>query len=289
MYKFAYLPYICYVRKKRVKCLMVIFRLKLMILGVLLVFAYANTCFALAPVSLLQQDSVEPLSVLEMYPKIKRSTDKTILIELISDLLINKDKHLVLERKEAKVKRIFMDWGGTLSDLDDAEMKALVKTLKKRGFSLSILTAGASPTLLCNSLKRAGVLKDFDQVIAVFDSTIRSETKEFFEDSNTEMVHCYPLNKISYLNKYVSDDETVVLIDNEAKNMSYSPNVIGLGVCGKTAKNVEGLTEPGTKWFEYAIADLTQVQVLDKIFDIIMPDDSTDAIIDSSAAVLTSV
>lgn len=255
---------------------------------IILLFSSANVTFALSPQSIMGTKKAKPLSVLEMYPKIKSSKDKTILNDLLSELLINRDKYLVLEEKQAKVKRIFMDWGGTLSDLEPEEMQELVKTLKKRGFSLSILTAGASPSLLCQSLKGSGVLKDFDQVIAVYNSTIRSEKKELFEDSDTEMVLCFPLDKISYLDKYVSKDETVVLIDNEAKNMSFNPNVIGLGVCGKEAKNVMGLVEPGTKWFEYAIADLTQTKVLDEIFDIIIPKDTESEISNYSDGILAS-
>lgn len=268
---------------------MLFLRLKLCFLLLACSLLTVKPVLALAPASFLEGADVKELTVLEQYPDIKKMTDKSLLSEIVSELLEDREKHLVLEKKEAKVKRIFMDWGGTLSDLEQEEMQALVKALKKRNYSLSILTKGAAPDLLCNSLKRNGVLEYFDQVIAVYGSTLRSETTEIFEDSSTEMVLCFPLNKISYLQKYVGADETVVLIDNEATNMSYNPNVIGVGVCGKTAKNIEGLVGPGTKWFHYALADLTRINALDKIFDTITPDEAPLEMEDVSDAVDASV
>lgn len=268
---------------------MLFLRLKLCFLLLVCGLLTAKPVLALAPASFLEVGDTAELSVLEQYPDIKKMRDKSLLAGIVSGLLEDREKHLILEKKEAKVKRIFMDWGGTLSDLEQEEMQALVSALKKRNYSLAILTKGASPTLLCNTLKSFGVLEYFDQVIAVYGSTLRSETSEMFENSSTEMVSCFPLDKISYLQKYVSADETVALIDNEATNMSYNPNVIGIGVCGKTAKNIEGLVGPGTKWFHYALSDLTKIDALDKIFDSIAVKDEPLDISDLSSAVDASV
>lgn len=240
---------------------------KSLFLALLIVFVSVNVCFALSPATILPKKDNKSLSFVEIYPDVKKGRDKNFLKEYVAKLLIDKETPLIIEKREADVKRIFMDWGGTLDDLTNEELQALVRVLKQKGFSLSVLSLGGSPLEICNKFKQAGVLDDFDQVISVYNSTMRSETKELFEDSKTEMIFCFPHDKKSYLGTYISSDETVVLIDNDPTKMSPNANVINIGICGKNAKSIESLVEPGSKWFHYALADLTQLNAVDTLFD----------------------
>lgn len=164
------------------------------------------------------------------------------------------------------VETCYIDWGGTLSNLEGEERTGVLKFFKEEyGLDVYILTSGADPRKVCAILENEGSLDYINSVIFARKSIWRTASSRSAELYPDKIVYISE-GKTGYINRL---DSKILLIDDDGSNFSILPGkAIRVGILGKTKKDlvtIFGTARDPCELAEYYIPTLGDIDSLRKL------------------------